>query len=297
MRSSFTFPLFLTGAILLTLGQLNAQNATEPSAPAPSPDGTDLSGTPEESVEPAPRTSRFRSSAKTRDERKGQFYIAGFGGISDGADVEDPELQLGPGAIVSNSQQLSFDGEGQEVVAGVKIGYETSGYAPEGVEWLVIRPALEIEVMYAPQSLEGSSQILNGAAVFGTATYSQDIDIFTVMLNPIARFQLFDIVTPYIGGGFGAALLEADAPTATVNGANLFGTGTDEEISLSLQAIAGIEVDIAYGISVFTEYKFNYIRDVSFSYGAIAPLASPSSELDYVDITRSMITGGLKYKF
>ena len=262
-------------------------------------DGTTASAETETEAPASESGFRFRSKAAVRDERRGQFYVAGFGGISYSAETEDPELNISnPAGIIGGTQELSLSGDGNKFVAGFKVGYETSGYQPEGVDFLVIRPALEIEFMYAPQSVSGSSTFISSTTPttnIGTATYQQDMDIFTIMLNPIARFQLFDRYTPYVGGGFGAALLEADAPSGVFVGASTFGSGTDEEIALTLQAIAGFEVDIIHGISVFTEYKFHYMRDISFSYANTT--LGASAKVDYTDMTRHMITGGLKYKF
>ncbi|MEM6885853.1 MAG: hypothetical protein AAF571_12560, partial [Verrucomicrobiota bacterium] len=276
----------LTILILAAMALNSFGNEPSPASATTTADSANDTTATESTPSTSESSFRFRSKASVRDERKGHFYVAAFGGISYGGNTEDPEINItNPVGGLAGTQEINpFDEDNNGAVAGLKIGYETSGYQPSGIDFLVIRPALEVELMYAPQSLAGATNFLTAAAGnAGAATYSQDVEVFTVMLNPIARFQLFDRYTPYIGGGFGAALLDADAPTTTFAGANALGSGSDEEISLSLQAIAGFEVDIMHGFSIFTEYKFHYMRDLSFSYANTT--LGTNAKFDYTDLT------------
>lgn len=231
----------------------------------------------EETVEPTQprRSSLLKSNARLRGGEKattGRFYVGAFGGAGFAQDSGSASIQ--PGAV-----PVSVGG-GNAYFGGLKLGYETSGYQVS--DWLVIRPALELE------SYANFAENTQATTAVGTVTH--DLQVISITLNPLLRFEFVERVVPYVGGGFGGAFAEATGASTTIGGG---GTLSDQDaIALSLQAIAGLEFIIVEKFSIFAEYKYMYLGNMDFGF------SNPAiGTLEYSNYTQHMIGGGLRYKF
>jgi len=275
----FLMPFLLIGVPVLSEAQESvsapAEEPTiEPAAPASPPETGPAESS--EAALPSRRSSLLKGNAQLRDEKKtdGHFYVAAMGGVGFSQESDDGTINAG-GA----SADISLVSGDAYFVTG-KVGYESSGHQP--LDWLTLRPTLELEGMY----FEQSNATFNSP--IGNSTY--DLSAYTVTLNPLIRFELFERVTPYVGGGFGAAFVEAsDGTTTAGGGSNL---SSVDDIAMALQAIAGIDVHIAAGFSVFAEYKFLYLSFMEFDFNS-ATLA----DNDFESWSQHMIGGGLRYRF
>jgi opacity protein-like surface antigen len=200
----------------------------------------------------------------------------------------------------TDSGNLGFYAEG-------KVGYD---FAVRDVQLAFggptpMRTAMELEFGYL-----GSYEkipLQNGTTGVGTETYN--LSSYSVMLNGLIKFENLP-VTPYFGGGVGAATLYSYNHKITVNGY----TGTNEpynattsvnnanNVCLALQAIVGLERQLYEGLSMYIEYKFLAFMDVNFSYGNTGwnpstPDVSPGSNNSNNFLAQQIISSGLKWSF
>jgi opacity protein-like surface antigen len=170
-----------------------------------------------------------------------------------------------------------------------------------------MRTAMELEFNYL-----GSYEkipLQNGTRGAGTESYN--LSAYTVMLNGLVKFEDLPI-TPYFGGGVGAATLysynhkikvndpvtNSDYETATANANN---------VCLTLQAIVGLERQIWDNLSFYVEYKFMAYMDVQFSYGnqttwnsGTAPVGQSQyggSNSSNNFMAQQIVSSGLKWSF
>ena len=169
-----------------------------------------------------------------------------------------------------------------------------------------MRTAMELEFGYL-----GSYEkipLQNGGQGVGTETYN--LSAYAVMLNGLIKFEDLP-VTPYFGGGVGAAVLYSNNHKITVDGytgnnAVNYNTTTSinnaNNVCLALQAIVGLERNIYENLSVFIEYKFLAYMDVNFAYGntgwnTTTRSIPPGSNSSNYFMANQIISSGLKWSF
>jgi len=223
--------------------------------------------------------------------RDGRWYAAGGAGamlqqtISSGTatSIGNPPLDQ------TDSGNLGFYAEG-------KVGYD---FAVRDVQLAFggptpMRTAMELEFGYL-----GSYEkipLQNGGSSAGTETYN--LSAYSAMLNGLIKFEDLP-VTPYFGGGVGAAVLysynhkiteTSGEAVTTVNNAN--------NVCLTLQAIVGLERNLYQNLSFYVEYKFMAYMDVQFSYGNESSVNQPGgSNSSNNFMANQIISSGLKWSF
>ena len=206
-----------------------------------------------------------------------------------------------PSLDQTDSGNLGFYAEG-------KVGYD---FAVRDVQLAFggptpMRTAMELEFGYL-----GSYEkipLQNGGQGIGTESYN--LSAYAVMLNGLIKFEDLPI-TPYFGGGVGAAVLYSYNHKIVVDGytapSTSYNTTTSVQnannVCLALQAIVGFERQIYEGLSMYIEYKFLAYMDVQFAYGNTAwnplgaPEIAPGSNSSNNFLANQIISSGLKWSF
>ena len=292
----------------LTVAPASATNAAPtqpPVAKAPEPTSNVVDAPlPEIANQPKVITpSQTSSSDGPKGPRDGHWYIAGGAGamlqqvISQGTStvVGTPSLDQ------TDSGNLGFYAEG-------KVGYD---FAVRDVQLAFggptpMRTAMELEFGYLGSYEKITLQ--NGGQGIGTESYN--LSAYAVMLNGLIKFEDLP-VTPYFGGGVGAAVLYSSNHKIVVDGYTAPSTsyntttsvGSANNVCLALQAIVGLERQIYEGLSIYIEYKFLAYMDVQFAYGNTAwnpsgaPETAPGSNSSNNFLANQIISTGLKWSF
>jgi hypothetical protein len=216
-------------------------------------------------------------------------------------------ISSGTATIVGTPPLNQTDSGNLGFYAAGKVGYD---FAIREVQLAFggptpMRTAMELEFGYL-----GSYEkipLQNGTTGVGTETYN--LSAYSVMLNGLVKFEDLP-VTPYFGGGVGAATLYSYNHKITVNGytgANVPYNATTSvnnanNVCLALQAIVGLERRIYEGLSMYLEYKFLAYMDVQFSYGntgwnPATPEVSPGSNNSNNFMAQQIVSAGLKWSF
>ena len=223
--------------------------------------------------------------------RDGRWYAAGGAGamlqqtISSGTatSIGNPPLDQ------TDSGNLGFYAEG-------KVGYD---FAVRDVQLAFggptpMRTAMELEFGYL-----GSYEkipLQNGGSSAGTETYN--LSAYSAMLNGLIKFEDLP-VTPYFGGGVGAAVLYSYNHKITdTSGEDITTVNNANNVCLTLQAIVGLERNLYENLSFYVEYKFMAYMDVQFSYGNESSVNQPGgSNSSNNFMANQIISSGLKWSF
>jgi opacity protein-like surface antigen len=235
--------------------------------------------------------SQTSSPDSPKGPRDGSWYVAGGAGamlqqtISSGTatSVGNPPLDQ------TDSGNLGFYAEG-------KVGYD---FAVRDVQLAFggptpMRTAMELEFGYL-----GSYEkipLQNGGTAAGTETYN--LSAYSAMLNGLIKFEDLP-VTPYFGGGVGAAVLYSYNHKITdTSGADITTVNNANNVCLALQAIVGLERKLYENLSFYVEYKFLAYMDVQFSYGNESSVNQPGgSNSSNNFMANQIISSGLKWSF
>jgi hypothetical protein len=305
----FSFGAFLLLGVFPIYGQenfgrLNVAPTTATNAPSPTAAQAPTAKAPEptSNVVDAPlpeianqpkviTPSQTSGPDGPKGPRDGRWYVAGGAGamlqqtISSGTatSIGNPPLDQ------TDSGNLGFYAEG-------KVGYD---FAVRDVQLAFggptpMRTAMELEFGYL-----GSYEKIpleNGAVTAATETYN--LSAYSAMLNGLIKFEDLP-VTPYFGGGVGAATLysynhkitdTSGEAITTVNNAN--------NVCLTLQAIVGLERNLYENLSLYVEYKFMAYMDVQFSYGNESSVNQPGgSNSSNNFMANQIVSAGLKWSF
>lgn len=188
-----------------------------------------------------------RVDRRYKEERPGEFYIAGFGGYTIGHGFDNVE-----GTGILSGLDLGDFGLKNSGVYGLKIGY----FLPRGLNWL----GLEVEGFNTTPHIEETA--------FTTGAH---LRVTTLAFNAIARLQTmcerhddhgrktrgagdagyqyheFCRLQPYVGVGLGVFFARASDET---------GSASDNGVP-GLNALAGLRFYVTERIALFGEYKYN----------------------------------------
>ena len=235
--------------------------------------------------------SQASSSEGPKGPRDGRWYAAGGAGamlqqtISSGTatSVGNPPLDQ------TDSGNLGFYAEG-------KVGYD---FAVRDVQLAFggptpMRTAMELEFGYL-----GSYEkipLQNGTVAAGTESYN--LSAYSAMLNGLIKFEDLP-VTPYFGGGVGAAVLYSyNHKITNTSGEDITTINNANNVCLALQAIVGLERNLYENLSFYVEYKFLAYMDVQFSYGNESSVDQPGgSNSSNNFMANQIISSGLKWSF
>jgi opacity protein-like surface antigen len=230
--------------------------------------------------------------AATISDSDAGFYVAAYGGANFAQ-------HYGSQKIAENSPGFPRDfthGNGTDsigAVGGAKFGYNFDSYEISGN--FRLQPAVEIEAFYlGSYSKQNYPETDDYLANNFRARYHDA----ALMTNGIVRFKTGTLMTPYLGIGIGAEYLsntgvEVYAPDVPAKA----GLSGDSSVVFATQFLAGCDISIAKGWSVFTEYKYLAALAPNFNnVGAVA--GGPyTAKFEPSFIGQQLITAGIKYSF
>lgn len=149
-----------------------------------------------------------------------------------------------------------------------------------GYHWDMLR--LELELSYRE----------NDASDFdGADTTTGDVSQFAQMLNIVFDIPLGETVELSLGGGIGAAMVDAEITATTVLGSAIV---ADDDYVLAYQAIAGLSIDVGERTELFAEYRY-FATDGAELAGESIP--GPTFVTEDFDLKNHTGLFGLRYYF
>jgi opacity protein-like surface antigen len=235
--------------------------------------------------------SQTSSPDGPKGPRDGRWYAAGGAGA-----MLQQTISSGTATSIGNSPLNQTDSGNLGFYAEGKIGYD---FAIRDVQLAFggptpMRTAMELEFGYL-----GSYEkipLQNGTVAAGTESYN--LSAYSAMLNGLIKFEDLPI-TPYFGGGVGAAVLYSYNHKITdTSGEDITTISNANNVCLALQAIVGLERNLYENLSFYVEYKFLAYMDVQFSYGNESSVSQPGgSNSSNNFMANQIISSGLKWSF
>jgi opacity protein-like surface antigen len=230
-------------------------------------------------------------------------YVSLFGGgggsistFTQFGTVFFPEAMGGP-LSVNATGRPNTSGVG---FVGLQIGHEWSYGAS-------LLPALEIEGLYLAGTqrarLDNPSNRLPEHTFDNTFPMRNAVFLANVVLSFRTSYQS---VTPYVGGGMGAARIAINgANSAQINppesGINHFNSGADSSAwGFAAQAKAGVRLALGNGAYVFTEYRYLFVGSTDQIFGPTDyPTHAPTTHwtVRFGDMSNHLAAGGIGFKF
>ncbi len=233
------------------------------------------------------------------------IYLSLFGGGGTGSSTSARQLGTvyfveaagGPQSI-NGRGKLKNSGTG---VVGAHMGYEWQ----QGEHF---RPAVEIEALYLP-STDSSGKLDNTSARLTEGLFDNTLptDTSVLLANAVVGFQTpYQGITPYIGGGIGAAYRSVNGATSSqLNpaeaGINHFNSENDSSVlTAAAQLKAGVRVAITDNAYLFGEYRYLYIGAHDQTFGAtdaVGHAATSPWTVSYDGTSYNLGTVGIGMKF
>ncbi|QUS42288.1 hypothetical protein RPMA_06325 [Tardiphaga alba] len=197
--------------------------------------------------------------------------VFGGGGSRSGSDLSQLgtvffiEAVGGPSAVNANGRT----GSGGVGFGGAHLGYEWA-YGTH------LMPALEIEGFYIAGN-DRRATLDNPTIRLEEHRFDNTLPTRSTVLlaNMVLGFRSpYANITPYIGGGFGAAHVSIKGATSSQldpaePGINHFNSNPDAAVwTFAAQAKAGARVALGSGAYLFGEYRYLYIGDTSHVFGS-----------------------------
>lgn len=233
------------------------------------------------------------------------IYVGVFGG--GGTSTDTDVVQRGTAYFIeAQGGPLSINAIGQTDSGGVgfvggQIGYEISYPS-------VVLPAFEIEGFYLDADTRNAT--LQNSNVRGAEqTFDNTFPMHSAVLlaNLVFSFPtVYPGVTPYIGGGIGAASVDVDSAkslqTNPAEGAlNHFNSGPDASAwTFAAQIKAGIRIAISSNAYVFGEYRYLYLGAVDQSFGPTVEAAHAATSawtVSFDETSYHLGTAGIGFNF
>lgn len=240
-------------------------------------------------------------------------YVSLFGGVGRGGDgsvsqsgtVFLPEVAGGPLAV----DAAGHSGSKNTAFGGAQIGYEWSHRSrlmpALGVNLL---PAVEVEGFYM-SGTDRRATLENPNVRLAEQTFDDTFSMNTtvILANAVIGFETpYSNITPYIGGGVGAALISTDsASSSQMNpvepGINHFGAASDSAaLAFAAQAKAGVRVAVGDNAYVFGEYRYLYIGGADQTFGSTvdpAHAATTAWKVRFGDTSYNLVNVGVGVGF
>jgi hypothetical protein len=241
--------------------------------------------------------------AQTASARGAYVSLFGGGGASSGSNATQlgtvfiSEAAGGPLAVNAtgrtNSSSFGF--------AGAHIGYEWS-YGSR------LLPAVEIEGLYLHHT-EQRATLENPTTRLPEHTFGDTFPTSTavVLANAVVGFRTpYQSVTPYVGGGIGAAHISIDGASSTQRspsepGINHFNSGPNSSAwAFAAQAKAGVRLALGNSAYVFGEYRYLYVGSYDHIFGStVYPthVATSAWTVRFGDTSYNLAAGGIGFNF
>lgn len=167
-----------------------------------------------------------------------EFQISGYGGANT-ANNSDVTLKT---PLVSGTYDVDWYGDSFHM---------PPYWGIRGTWWLTDfnRPRWGVAIDYTHAKVVASHL---GVIPFSHLEFTDGLN--TITLNGLYRMPLNNRLTAYVGAGAGAAFPHVEVKTIPYQGTT-WGyqvTGPD------FQGFLGVDINVAYGVSLFAEYKANY---------------------------------------
>lgn len=249
--------------------------------------------------------SDYSARGSYDSDSHGGAYLGVFGG--GGVRGDTTARQLGTAYFVEAAggpQSINAKGKlknGGTGIVGAQAGYEWAGGAH-------VRPAVEVEALYLPRTdqhgtLDNSDPRLTEQLFDDTLPTSTSV----VLANAVLGFKTpYQSITPYVGGGVGAAYLAtSNANSAQLSpsepGVNHFNSDTSSSVlTAAAQLKAGVRMALTKNTYLFGEYRYLYIGSHDQTFGsATDPAHVPTSPatVSYSGTSYNLGTVGLGVKF
>jgi len=237
----------------------------------------------------------------------GGAYLGAFGGWGRHGDsglhqlgtAFFTEAQGGPESVNANGRvKTSSTG-----FVGVQAGYEL----PHDDDARLL-PAVEVEALYLTREKQ-EARLLNPTLRLSERLFNDTIPTSTavVLANAVVGFKTpYQSITPYIGGGIGAAYIRADGASSSQldpaePGINHFNSKPgSSSFTAAAQLKAGARVALSDRTYLFGEYRYLYVGAHEQTFGA-ASYAShvPTSPwtVSYDGTSYNLLTAGIGVRF
>ena len=190
------------------------------------------------------------ATSAVADDARTQWY-GSFAGMLNMPSDSEAELGTPFGATVAGDIELS-----DELGFALAVGFESAG-----------GQRVELEAAFRSSDIEGASGVrVNSIPVPTGYRLSGDMDTWSLMVN--VR-QVIDVgpVRPYVGGGLGFARHDGTAalavgPLPPLLPAGLAGVESGHDTVFAYQFMAGVEVDMAEGATLFGGYRYMGTADL-----------------------------------
>lgn len=180
-----------------------------------------------------------------------------------------------------------------------------------GHEWSYgsyLLPALEIEGLYLSRAQQRAT-LNNPTTRLPEHTFDDTFAMSTsvVLANVVVGFRTpYQSVTPYVGGGIGAAYVSMKEATSVQTnpaevGINHFNSGPDSSAwTFAAQAKAGVRLALGNSAYVFGEYRYLYVGSADQTFGpTVDPTHAATSQwgVRFGDTSYQMAVGGVGLNF
>lgn len=238
----------------------------------------------------------------------GPWYLGVFGGA--GSATSEDTSQHGT-AFLTTGGPLAVNAYGQADsntagIGGAHLGYKWRSFDNSGSKW-ALTPALELEGYYLGLTQNGIDLDNNTVRLDEhefAVSYPMDNGVF--LLNGVLNFNNlgWGSVTPYMGGGLGAAIISISGAESTQvapaePGVNHYNSDTNaSDWTFAAQYKVGLNFNISPQASIFAEYRFLYLSPTSYTFGSTqypthAPTTNWNVQLD--SMYYNMGTIGIHY--
>lgn len=185
-------------------------------------------------------------------------------------------------------------------LVGLQVGHEWS-YGSS------LMPALEVEGFYLAgkqrATLNNPTDRLSEHTFADTFPMNNAVLLANVVLSFPTSYQS---ITPYIGGGIGAARISIKGADSTQTsplelGINHFNSGADSSSwGFAAQAKAGVRIALGSNAYVFAEYRYLFVDATDQTFGpTVYPTHVPTTNwtVRFSDMSHQLAVGGIGFRF
>lgn len=179
-----------------------------------------------------------------------------------------------------------------------------------GHEWSYgssLMPALEVEGFYLTGKQRANLNNPTDRLSEHTFADTFPMDNAVLLANVVLSFPTsYQGITPYIGGGIGAARISIKGADSTQTsppelGVNHFNSGTDSSSwGFAAQAKAGVRMALGGNAYVFAEYRYLFVDTTDQTFGpTVYPTHVPTTNwtVRFSDMSHQLAVGGIGFRF
>jgi opacity protein-like surface antigen len=279
LRVAFWAALSLGGSFFSASHPATAQ--VSPIIDEPSAQGTGKMMEAEPAVEPERRRDMRHVHRRYKEDRPGEFYVAGFGGYTIGHGFDNVEV-AGPFGSNINTGDRDLKDSG---VYGLKLGY----FLPQRLDWLGFEvegfnttPHIKQSDIDAGHHLRVTTLAFNAIARFKTMCEQHDQHgTRRASDESVYRYHEFCRLQPYAGVGLGVFFAHVSDATRSAS---------DNAVP-GLNVLAGLRFFMTERVALFGEYKYNRAT-LEFDNVGVGGILGAQG-----DYSASHIVGGLSLHF